>query len=118
MPTGDGHARVYSREEEREVLRYIIDPVDIYTEQGVYWADLPLGQKVSFVNKAQNAETVAELRGIGRMAKKDPLAPVAWYFKKAVLPGAGLGLEGYVCAVPLLTQRSHHVVTSCSPLET
>jgi hypothetical protein len=28
------------------------------------------------------------------MFKKDPLSPVSWYFKNAILPGAGLGLEG------------------------
>ncbi|KAI1780069.1 MFS general substrate transporter [Hypoxylon cercidicola] len=30
------------------------------------------------------------------MFKNDPLSPVAWYFRNAILPGAGLGLEGYV----------------------
>jgi MFS family permease len=30
------------------------------------------------------------------MMKADPLSPVSWYFRNAVLPGAGLGLEGYV----------------------
>jgi hypothetical protein len=27
--------------------------------------------------------------------KKDPLSPVGWYFRNAIIPDAGLGLEGY-----------------------
>lgn len=30
------------------------------------------------------------------MFKKNPLSPLSYYFKNMVLPGAGLGLEGYV----------------------
>ena len=30
------------------------------------------------------------------MIKKDPLSPVGWYMRNAVIPGAGLLLEGYV----------------------
>jgi MFS family permease len=30
------------------------------------------------------------------MIKRDPLSPVGWYFRNCVIPGAGLGLEGYV----------------------
>ena len=39
-------------------------------------------------------EAKRELGEIGKMMKEDPLSPVGWYFRHAVLPGGGLGLEG------------------------
>ncbi|KAK0716957.1 major facilitator superfamily domain-containing protein [Lasiosphaeria miniovina] len=83
-------------ESEQSIFAYLTHPDDSYTPEGIYWADLPLRQRVSFVNKVQNEEAMNELRTIGRMIKKDPLSPLSWYFRNAVLPGAGLGLEGYV----------------------
>jgi len=82
--------------EERALFRYLTHPDDSYTKDGTYWADLPLRQRVGFVNKVNNAESKAELQSIWAMFKQDPLSPVSWYFRNAVLPGAGLGLEGYV----------------------
>lgn len=81
---------------EKEIFRYLLQPEDSYTPEGVYWADLPFGKKVGFINKVNNAETKKELKTIWNMFKTDPLSPVSWYFKNCVLPGAGLGLEGYV----------------------
>lgn len=83
-------------DKERSVLNAIIYPDDIYTEDGTYWADLPLGKRFAFVSKVDNAEAKKELRAIGRMIKADPLSPVGYYLKNMVLPGAGLLLEGYV----------------------
>ncbi|KAN0076469.1 Major facilitator superfamily domain containing protein [Elaphomyces granulatus] len=74
----------------------IIRPDDIYTPEGVYWADLPFGQRIKFVGANDAAEARKELGSIWEMTKKDPLSPVSYYFKNMVLPGAGLGLEGYV----------------------
>lgn len=81
---------------EKAIFSYLTHPDDIYTKDGTYWADLPLRKRIAFVNKVQNEEAKQELKAIGRMMKKDPLSPVSWYFRNAVLPGAGLGLEGYV----------------------
>ena len=53
-------------------------------------------KRISFVTKYDAAESRRELSAIGRMMKKDPLSPVSWYFRNAVIPGAGLLLEGYV----------------------
>ncbi|KAK4168736.1 putative inorganic phosphate transporter [Cladorrhinum sp. PSN259] len=100
--TGDEHehypapAPGANSEQERVIFSYLTHPDDIYTEDGTYWADLPLKQRIAFINKTQNEEAIAELKAIGRMMKKDPLSPISWYFRNAVLPGAGLGLEGYV----------------------
>ncbi|KAH8893818.1 MFS general substrate transporter [Thozetella sp. PMI_491] len=91
-----GYPPARASDEERAIFSYLTHPDDIYTPEGVYWADLPLRERVAFVNKVQNAEAAAELKSIGRMMKKDPLSPVGWYFRNAILPGAGLGLEGYV----------------------
>ncbi|ANB13984.1 phosphate transporter PHO84 [Sugiyamaella lignohabitans] len=86
----------YTDKSEKEIFAYLLQPADAYTPEGVYWADLPFGKKVSFVTSVDSAEAKKELKTIGRMFKEDPLSPVAWYFRNCVLPGAGLGLEGYV----------------------
>ena len=96
--TGDDRVCLQGRppdEEDTEVLKQLIYPDDIYTLEGVYWADLPLGKQLAFNAKVDNAETRKELSSIWSMMKKDPLSPVGWYFRNAVLPGAGIGLEGY-----------------------
>lgn len=93
---GDGDDFVFADKSEKEIFQYLLHPSDSYTPEGVYWADLPFGKKFSFVTSVDNAEVKRELKTIGRMFKADPLSPVAWYFRNCVLPGAGLGLEGYV----------------------
>ncbi|RDW60139.1 putative inorganic phosphate transporter [Coleophoma crateriformis] len=90
------HPATLSPSEESEVFQSMLYPDDIYTPEGVYWADLPVGQRISFVTSTDNAEVAKELGQIGAMMKKDPLSPIGWYFRNAVVPGAGLGLEGYV----------------------
>ncbi|CAH0000999.1 unnamed protein product [Clonostachys byssicola] len=82
--------------EERRIFSHVTRPDDSYTPEGVYWADLPLSQRLSFVSKVDREAAKEELAAIGSMMKKDPLSPVGWYFRNAVIPGAGLGLEGYV----------------------
>ena len=79
---------------ERAIFDYLIKPDDMYTRDGVYWADLPFLQQLRFSAASDAAEAKKELGNIGQMMKKDPLSPVGWYFKNAVIPGAGLGLEG------------------------
>lgn len=79
---------------EKDAFDVLLRPDDSYTPEGVYWADLPLGQRFKFVNKVESAEAHRELANIGRMIKADPLSPVNYYFKNMVLPGAGLLLEG------------------------
>lgn len=85
-----------SAENQHEIFSHLTHPSDSYTPEGVYWADLPIGKRMAFVASVDNAEAAKELSTIGAMFKKDPLSPIAWYFRNAVLPGAGLGLEGYV----------------------
>ncbi|KKA28706.1 hypothetical protein TD95_003793 [Thielaviopsis punctulata] len=85
-----------STEEEKRIFAHITHPDDSYTPEGIYWADLPFSERVKFVTSVDAAEAAKELRSIGQMMKKDPLSPVSWYFNNAILPGAGLGLEGYV----------------------
>lgn len=80
---------------ERAIFAYLLHPDDNYTPEGTYWADLPLAQRAKFVLGVEKQEAAKELASIGAMMKKDPLSPVGWYFRNAVLPGAGLGLEGY-----------------------
>jgi len=75
-------------------LQSMMFPDDIYTPEGVYWADLPFTKRVGFVSRVDHEEAKKELGQIAQMMKKDPLSPIGWYFRNAVLPGAGLGLEG------------------------
>jgi len=92
----ESYPAVRNEEYEKQIFKYILKPDDSYTPEGVYWADLPIGKRLAFVGKTDNAEALAELSTIGRMMKADPLSPVGWYFRHAVVPGAGLLLEGYV----------------------
>lgn len=82
--------------DEKAIFQYLLHPDDAYTPEGVYWADLSLGERWSFVNKVNNRETALEWKSFMTTFKADPLEPVRWYFRNCVLPGAGLGLEGYV----------------------
>ncbi|KAI0483030.1 major facilitator superfamily domain-containing protein [Xylariaceae sp. FL0804] len=86
----------FATEQEKEIFAHLVRPDDSYTPEGVYWADLPLGQRVSFVSSVDAAESKAELASLGAMIKKNPFSPIAWYWRNGILPGAGLGLEGYV----------------------
>ena len=83
-------------ENERQIFDYLLRPDDLYDQNGTYWADLPLTKRIKFVNSYDNKEAAREFKGFLRMVKNDPLSPFPWYFKNMVLPGAGLGLEGYV----------------------
>lgn len=81
---------------EKGAFDKLLRPEDSYTPEGVYWADLPLGKRLSFITKSENAEVGKELRELGAIIKADPLKPVSMYFSNFVLPGAGLLLEGFV----------------------
>jgi hypothetical protein len=97
--TGDDYASYpasRNEENEKQIFQYLLKPDDSYTPEGIYWADLPLGKRAAYVASVDAQEASKELRTIGSMVKKDPLSPLAWYFHHAILPGAGLGLEGYV----------------------
>ncbi|KAF2228933.1 putative MFS phosphate transporter [Viridothelium virens] len=82
--------------QEASVFQSILKPDDIYDDQGVYWADMPLMKRLRFVNHVDAVEAKKELSSIGRMIKADPLSPVGYYMRNMVIPGAGLLLEGYV----------------------
>jgi hypothetical protein len=82
-------------ENERQIFDYLIKPDDSYDTHGVYWADMPLMKRVKFVTTYDAGEAARELRSIWQMTKRDPLEPIRYYFRNMVIPGAGLGLEGY-----------------------
>jgi hypothetical protein len=82
--------------DERLVFSHVTRPDDSYTPDGTYWADLPFSQRVKFVSAVDRQVASEELSTIWSMIKRDPLSPLSWYFRNAVIPGAGLGLEGYV----------------------
>lgn len=81
---------------EKAAFDEIIRPADAYTPNGTYWADLPIGQRINFCVNQDGSEAKKEFAWLWDMFKADPLSPISYYFKNAVLPGAGLGLEGYV----------------------
>ncbi|KAK3363105.1 major facilitator superfamily domain-containing protein [Lasiosphaeria hispida] len=138
--TGDEHEHYpkamggLTTDHERAIFAYLTHPDDCYTPDGTYWADLPLRKRIAFVNESQTAEAKAELESIKSMMKDSPLSPLSWYFRNAVLPGAGLGLEGYVlfsignleplfsstwpqCWSKTATECSHNWVASVTYLE-
>lgn len=79
---------------EKEAFDKLMRPSDSYNADGQYWADLPIPQRIRFVTSTDAAEARSEFSWLGNMFKTDPLSPISYYFKNAVLPGAGLGLEG------------------------
>lgn len=81
---------------EKAAFDEIIRPADSYTPDGRYWADLPIGERVGFCTKQDREEIKKESAWLWDMIKTDPLSPISYYFRNFVLPGAGLGLEGYV----------------------
>ncbi|WXC55559.1 hypothetical protein SNK03_001504 [Fusarium graminearum] len=86
----------YATADERRIFSHVTRPDDSYNEDGIYWADLPLAQRYRFVSKVDNEAAKEEAATAWSMFKEDPLSPLSWYFRHAVIPGAGLGLEGYV----------------------
>ncbi|KAH0014606.1 MFS general substrate transporter, partial [Aureobasidium melanogenum] len=100
-PNMDGHhvatEQLYAMSQnEQGVFQTILKPDDSYDENGTYWADMPIMQRIKFVTKVNNAETKKELSATWAMIKRDPLSPIGYYFRNMVIPGAGLLLEGYV----------------------
>ena len=85
-------------ENEKQIFDYLIKPDDSYDTSGVYWADMPIMKRIGFVTKYDGQESRRELGNIWEMAKRDPLEPFRYYMRNMVIPGAGLGLEGYVHA--------------------
>lgn len=55
-------------------------PGDSYVD-GVYWADLPKKERTRWALRQSNEEAKRELGEMGRMMKRDPLSPVAGYFR-------------------------------------
>ena len=82
--------------DEREIFNHLLHPEDSYTQDGVYWADLPLMKRIKFVSSVDATEAKKELGEQWDLFKKNPLSPFAQYFRNYIIPGAGLGLEGYV----------------------
>ena len=80
---------------EKEIFQHLLRPDDSYDGNGIYWADMPLAKRVKFVSNYDNKEARRELRSIWNMMKIDPLSPISYYFRNMVIPGAGLGLEGW-----------------------
>lgn len=81
-------------ENEASVFHALLHPEDLYDENGTYWADMPIGQRIRFVSKVDAQEAKDEASYFWQMFKTDPLSPIGHYFRTCVIPGAGLGLEG------------------------
>ena len=81
---------------EKEIFDYLLKPDDSYDEHGRYWADMPLVSRIKFVTSYDAKESRREAGNVWAMMKKDPLSPLGYYMRNMVIPGAGLGLEGYV----------------------
>lgn len=81
-------------ERREDLLTDELFPADSYAGE-TYWADLPLNDRVGWVNKQSNDEARRELRMLGSEFKRDPLGPFISYFHRYVITGMGLFVEGY-----------------------
>ena len=89
------HNQIHDMDQnEQQIFKDLIRPDDSYDENGVYWADMPLAQRIKFVGNYDAKEAGRELASVGRMFRANPLSPLSYYFRNTVIPGAGLGLEG------------------------
>ena len=95
-PAPPHHHDQHSTQDERAIFAEHLYPDDSFTPDGVYWADLPARQRIRFVNEVNAEEARKEWKSMRNMMKESFFSPVGWYFKNAILPGAGLGLEGCV----------------------
>ena len=77
-----------------KLLQEDLFPADSYSD-GVYWANLPLGKRIAWVNKQSNEEALRELKVLGAEFKRDPMQPIRDYFSRYVITGMGLFVEGY-----------------------
>lgn len=79
---------------EEELLREALFPSDSYTADGRYWADLPRGERWTFASGQFNRETRRDFSYVWNMFKADPAEPFRAYWRKYVLTGMGLFVEG------------------------
>ena len=75
---------------------------------------MPFIQRARFVGGTDRGGALKELGQIGRMTKEDPLSPLSFYTAHIVIPGMGLGLEGYVLSpIGNLTPSFQKVWSDC-----
>lgn len=86
---------------EKEGFDRLLRPDDSYTPEGVYWADLPIGQRIKFVSSVEAKERSREWSALWAEIKADPLSPIMGYIRNTIIPGAGIGLEGSVAPIPM-----------------
>ncbi|GAA6061809.1 hypothetical protein JCM10212_004865 [Sporobolomyces blumeae] len=78
-----------------DLLHEALFPSDSYIGE-TYWADLPRKERIAWVNQQSNQEAKRELGVLWEMFKRDPFDPIRQYFRKYVMNGMGLFVEGYV----------------------
>src|SRR5271163_4343422 len=97
----------------QELLHDDLFPTDAY-EGETYWADLPLRQRITWVNGQSDAEARRELTAMGAAFKADPLQPFRDYWHRYVITGMGLFVEGYTLfSVGNLTSLFEAVWPAC-----
>lgn len=79
---------------DEELLREALYPSDSYAADGTYWADLPRGERMSFATTQFNTEARRDMSYVWNMFKNDPAEPFRAYWRKYVLTGMGLFVEG------------------------
>ena len=79
---------------DEDLLKDELFPADMYSGT-TYWADLPLGERIRWVNSQSDAEAHREFWLLMSEFKKDPLQPIRDYFGHYVITGMGMFVEGY-----------------------
>jgi MFS family permease len=102
-----------SPDDPDDLLKDELFPTDMYTGT-TYWADLPFGERVKWVNANSDAEAHREFFLLMSEFRKDPLQPIRDYFGTYVITGMGMFVEGYTLfSVGNLTALFQSVWPTC-----
>ena len=77
-----------------DLLKDELFPPDMYSGT-TYWADLPIRERIRWVNAQSDAEAHREFWLLMSEFRKDPLQPIRDYFGHYVITGMGMFVEGY-----------------------
>lgn len=78
----------YTDEELDKAIHQTICPLDSFTADGVYWADLPFKKRMQWIKQQSDSEASREAKEIWSTFREDPLEPLRQYYRHYVVNGA------------------------------
>ena len=107
------HFQMLNLQQTQDVLHDELFPEDSYTGN-TYWADLPPRQRLAWVNSQALSEARRELGDFIVEFTHHPLRPFGRYFRRYIVTGLGLFVEGYsLFSVGNLTALFQEVWPQC-----